>query len=393
MPTIPSTLRHHSLRILLLFVFVLSLKARCLAGEPAHWPQWRGQDGEGISLEKDLPGEWKPDKNIQWKVSIAGRGHSSPIVWGNRIFVTTAVEGEQLPQPTAVKHMIDKEEFKHPDWVGSDRRYTMKVLCLDGDSGKILWEANAYEGTVFDHRHRKSSYASPTPVTDGENVYVYFGSEGVYAYSFNGNLIWKSSLGGIRTIGMGVGTSPVLFENLLIVQVDEDEGEKSFLVALNKNDGHEVWRTPRKVQVSWSTPLIVNTEKRPELITSGSESHCFLQSCNGKGILALQRTGEQCRPFPGCREGYCCFIRRVSRKKGESDPVGRNWRSHRNCQYSLGIQQRDSLRRLPHCLWRLCLPYFRQRNFDLFRIENWTGDVRQRTRSSPGNLHVITRRV
>ena len=218
-------------------MFVALLECRCLAGESVHWPQWRGQDGEGISLQKDLPGEWRPDKNIQWKVSLAGRGHSSPIVWGNRIFVTTAVEGEQLPQPTAVKHMIDKEEFKHPDWVGSDRRYTMKVLCLDRDNGKILWEANAYEGTVFDHRHRKSSYASPTPVTDGEKVYVYFGSEGVYAYSFNGNLIWKSSLGGIRTIGMGVGTSPVLFENLLIVQVDEDEGEKSFLVALNKMTG------------------------------------------------------------------------------------------------------------------------------------------------------------
>ena len=173
--------------------------------------------------------------------------------------------------------MINKEEFKHPDWVGSDRRYTMKVLCLDGDSGKILWEADAYEGTVFDHRHRKSSYASPTPVADGEKVYVYFGSEGVYAYSFNGNLIWKSSLGGIRTVGMGVGTSPVLFDNLLIVQVDENEGEKSFLIALSKIDGHEVWRTPRKVQVSWSTPLIVHTEIRPELITSGSE---FIVSYN-----------------------------------------------------------------------------------------------------------------
>ena len=271
MRSIKLTVRHHSLRILLLFVLVSSLKDFCMAGEPAQWPQWRGQDGEGISLQKDLPGEWKPDKNIQWKVSLAGRGHSSPIVWGNRIFVTTAIEGEHLPEPTAVKHIIDKEEFKHPDWVGSDRRYTMKVLCLDGDNGKILWEADAYEGTVFDHRHRKSSYASPTPVADGEKVYVYFGSEGVYAYSFNGNLMWESSLGGIRTIGMGVGTSPVLFENLLIVQADEDDGEKSFLVALSKIDGHEVWRTPRKVQVSWSTPLIAYTETRPELITSGSE--------------------------------------------------------------------------------------------------------------------------
>jgi len=298
MPTIASTLRHHSLRMLLIFLFGWSLEGRCLAGESAHWPQWRGQDGEGISLEKDLPGEWTPDKNIQWKVSIAGRGHSSPVVWGNRIFVTTAVEGEQLPKPTAVKHMIDKEEFKHPDWVGSDRRYTMKVLCLDGDSGKILWEAIPYEGTVFDHRHRKSSYASPTPVTDGENVYVYFGSEGVDAYSFNGDLIWKSNLGGIRTIGMGVGTSPVLFENLLIVQVDEDEGENSFLVALNKNDGHEVWRTPRKVQVSWSTPLIVNTEKRMELITSGSESIVSYNPATGEEYWYCKGLASNAIPSP-----------------------------------------------------------------------------------------------
>ncbi len=109
------------------------------------------------------------------------------------------------------KHVVGKEEFSHPDWVGFDRRYTLKVLCLDRDTGKLLWQHTAYEGGVFDYRHRKGSYASPTPVTDGSHVYASFGSEGLYCYTLDGKLAWKASLGGIRTLGMGVAASPVLY--------------------------------------------------------------------------------------------------------------------------------------------------------------------------------------
>ena len=279
------------------FAFVLLLSLTTI-GFAANWPQWRGPDGSGISNEKNLPAEWTRTKNIKWKTPIAGRGHSSPIVWGNRIFLTTAIEGEVVPGAKAVKHMADGKEFLHPDSVGADRKHTFKVIALDRNSGKVLWESVAWEGTPYDNRHRKSSFASSTPATDGKLVYAFFGTEGLYAYDYNGKLAWKAKLGNLGTVGMGTGTSPILYENLVIVQCDEENGDSSFIVALDKQTGKEVWRTPRKVQVSWATPILVRTAKRAELITSATE-FVIAYDPHGKRVVASQGRREQCDSFAG----------------------------------------------------------------------------------------------
>ncbi|HET6975656.1 MAG TPA: PQQ-binding-like beta-propeller repeat protein [Pyrinomonadaceae bacterium] len=267
-----------SRRIAVAFVIGLSFiigslsvfSERAAAG---NWPQWRGPDGSGISNEKNLPSVWTPTTNIKWKTAIDGRSHSSPIVWGKFIFLTTAIQGEVVAGAKAVTHTVEGgKEFLHPDSVGADRKHTFKVIALDRESGKVLWQSTAWEGTPYDNRHRKSSYAASTPATDGKLVYAFFGTEGLYAYDFKGKLAWKAQLGKLGTVGMGTGTSPILFENLVIVQCDEENGESSFIVALDKNTGKEVWKKERKVQVSWSTPLLVRTAKRAELITSGTES-------------------------------------------------------------------------------------------------------------------------
>ena len=235
------------------------------------WPQWRGPSGQGVSEEKNLPTSWNTVSNVKWKTAIPGRGHSSPIVWDNRIFLTTAIEGEVVPGAKAVKHMDGDKEFLHPDSIGADRKHQFQVIAVDRKTGKIVWSQTAFEGTPYDNRHRKSSYASSTPATDGSNVYAFFGTEGLYAYTLDGKLQWKADLGKLGTVGMGTGTSPILYRNLVIVQCDEENGASSFIVAVNKTTGKEAWRTPRKVQVSWSTPLLVQTAKRAELITSGTE--------------------------------------------------------------------------------------------------------------------------
>src|SRR5262245_2160152 len=222
----------------------------------ANWPQWRGPEGQGISKETGLPTEWSATKNVKWRATIEGRGHSSPIVWGDRIFLTTAIEGDIIPGAKPPKHKLGDGEYVHPDSVGANRRHTLKVLCFDRRGGKLLWERTAYDGRVYDDRHRKATYADGTPATDGRHVYAWFGSEGLYCYDFGGKLVWKKSLGPIATQGMGNGTSPVLYENLVILQCDEDNGEKSFIVALDKRNGKEIWRTPRQVEVSWTTPVI-----------------------------------------------------------------------------------------------------------------------------------------
>jgi len=267
--------------------------------EAGNWPQWRGPDGSGISDEKNLPTEWSPTKNIKWKVPIDGRSHSSPIVWGNRIFLTTAVEGSAVPGAKAVNHTGDDgKPFLHPDSVGADKKHTFKVICIDRDSGKIVWQSTAWEGTPYDNRHRKSSYAASTPATDGKLVYAFFGTEGLYAYDFKGKLAWKADLGKLGTVGMGTGTSPILFDNLVIVQADEENGAASFIVAVDKNTGKEAWRTPRKVQVSWSTPLLVRTSKRAELIASGTESVIAYDPATGKELWRHKGVESNAIPSP-----------------------------------------------------------------------------------------------
>jgi outer membrane protein assembly factor BamB len=264
-----------------------------------NWPQWRGPDGSGISNEKNLPSEWTPTKNIKWKTAIDGRAHSSPIVWGKMVFLTTAVEGDVVPGAKAVKHELEPgKEWVHPDSVGADRKHAFKVIALDRDSGKILWQQTAWEGTPFDNRHRKSSYAASTPATDGKLVYAFFGTEGLYAYDFKGKLAWKAQLGNMANLGMGTGTSPILFDNLVIVQCDEDNGTASFIVAVDKKTGKEAWRTPRKIQISWSTPLLARTSTRAELIASGTEAVIAYDPATGKELWRHKGLESNAIPSP-----------------------------------------------------------------------------------------------
>ena len=266
-------------------VAVFSLGSRAADAKGGNWPQWRGPEGQGVSNETGLPTEWSATKNIKWKTPIAGRGHSSPIVWGKRIFLTTAIEGEQIPGAKAgVTHkMADGSDFVHPDAVGADRKHTFKVVALDRETGKILWERVAYEGPVSDSRHKKASFASSTPATDGKHVFAFFGTEGLYAYDYNGKLVWKQSLGKLGTASVGYGVSPILYENLVIMQCD-DSGAKSFIAAFDKRSGKEVWRVPRKVDLTWSTPVLVRAGKRTELVASAAEAIIAYDPATGKEL-------------------------------------------------------------------------------------------------------------
>jgi len=160
---------------------------------PANWPRWRGPDGSGVAAGANLPAEWSSTKNILWKTPIPGRGHSSPVVWGNRIFLTTSFEGPAVPGAKAPVHILKGEEYRHPDSEGAERSYALRVMALDADTGAILWAQTAYRGRVYDNRHRKNTYASPTAATDGQLVYFYFGSAGLYAYNFAGEQVWKET--------------------------------------------------------------------------------------------------------------------------------------------------------------------------------------------------------
>ncbi|HEV7396887.1 MAG TPA: PQQ-binding-like beta-propeller repeat protein [Pyrinomonadaceae bacterium] len=285
-------------RLILPITFVLAVIALTATAGATNWPGWRGPTGQGVSTEKNLPAEWSSTKNVKWKTPIAGRGHSSPIVWGNRIFLTTAIEGPVVPGAKAVEHIDEGKPYLHPDSVGADHKHTFKVFALDRDTGKVIWEQTAFEGTPYDNRHRKASFASSTPVTDGKNVYAFFGTEGLFAYDFAGKLIWKAEVGKLGTFGMGVGTSPVLSGNLLIMQCDEEGGDGSFIVAIDKQTGKEAWRTPRKVQASWATPILIKGASREELITAGNEFVVAYDPTTGKELWRHKGVASNAIPSP-----------------------------------------------------------------------------------------------
>jgi outer membrane protein assembly factor BamB len=271
------TMKTRSFLLLLIGLMVISpsfpSSGKRSGSTPARWAQYRGPGSQGVSQEKGLPFEWSETRNILWKTPIPGQGFSQPVIWGKKIFLTLDIETGSAPAGhKAVVHMTGNKEFTHPDWIGTDKLHEFHVLCINRDNGKILWDRTAYSGTVYDHRSKRGSYAAPTVTTDGKSVYAYFGSEGIYVYDFSGKLIWNASLGGIGSMGMGVSTSPVLFEDLLILLCDQEfDGKNSFIVALNRRTGDEVWRTRRQVGISWATPVIVPTKERVELIAAGNE--------------------------------------------------------------------------------------------------------------------------
>jgi outer membrane protein assembly factor BamB len=290
----------HATRLLVLAAF-LPVSARALEPEPsreARWPGWRGADGQGIVRESGQPQEWSSTKNVAWKTEIPGRGHSSPIVWGDRIFLTTAIEGEVDPAAKPVKHVVDGEDFVHPDGIGADHRHRFVVLALDAVSGKVLWQKTAWEGAPYDTRHRRGSYASPTPVTDGTFVYAYFGAQGLYAYDFAGKLAWRYATGGVAELGVDVGTSPLLYKGLVILQCDEDNGDKSYVAAVDKRTGKEVWRVARKIEASWATPVVVRASDRDELVTAGSQWILAYDPATGRELWRLKGLESNAVPSP-----------------------------------------------------------------------------------------------
>jgi outer membrane protein assembly factor BamB len=281
------------------FICVYLWSITCLCASPAaQWPQWRGPNGAGISDEKGIPIEWAPDRNIRWKTEIRGRGHSSPVIANGLIFVTAAIKGDEVPGRKAPVHLnFDYTPgYVHPDAVDIEFKETLKLYAVDATTGKIAWERAAYDGLMFDDRHRKNTYASSTVATDGDRVYVFFESPGLFAYDFKGTLLWKKELGPIIKAGLGPGTSPIVYKDLLIVQCDQEMGKDSAIVALNRKTGEEVWRANRSNRRSWATPIVVNASGRDELIASGAEVVIAYDPNTGKELW--RSAGTRSHPIP-----------------------------------------------------------------------------------------------
>lgn len=300
-----------SMRTMIRVIPAAFAAAACLAMTSApqmaavddNWPQWRGPNGLGVAPGTSYVDEWSAEKNIAWKTPVEGRGHSSPVVWGNRLFITTSIRGGPSGH-TAPDHLgYDmKPGYKNPDSEESDHSYTLKVLAYDTRNGKLLWERTAYDGIMWDDRHKKNTYASSTVATDGTLLYAFFEAPGLYAYDFDGTLVWKASLGNIAKGGMGPGTSPVIVDNLLILQIDQEMGAGSAIVALDKRTGKEIWRTDRTTRRTWGTPLVIKTPKRTELMATGAEIIAGYEPATGKELWRAK--GLENHPIPSAVAGH-----------------------------------------------------------------------------------------
>lgn len=255
------------------FLFLAFAASVSVAAQPdapgSTWPSFRGSAASGVADGQGLPDRWNAEEmtNILWKIPIPGLAHSSPIVWGDRVFVTTAVNRE------------NNAEFK-PGLYGdgttaADRTvaHQFKVLALEASSGKVVWEKVAYSGAPRAGRHIKSTYANPTPATNGEVLVAFFCSEGLFAYDLEGTLLWKKDLGVIKTSAYdvpdyewGCASSPILWQDLVIVQADTTDTD--FLAAFEAKTGKEVWRVERQGPPSWATPNVYEGPKGAELVTN-----------------------------------------------------------------------------------------------------------------------------
>jgi outer membrane protein assembly factor BamB len=262
-----------------------------------NWPQFRGPGATGVVESPGQPVKWDAGsaENVRWKLAIPGLAHSSPVVWGNKIFVTTAVNSSK--DETRFGLYGDVAPVKN------DPKHTWKVYAIDKSKGTILWERIAYEGIPKVKRHPKSSHAASTPVTDGKYVIAMFGSEGLYAYDLNGKLLWSQDLGVLDAgwfydadYQWEYGSSPIIYKNLVIIQADIQKN--SFIAAYDLKSGKLVWKTPREEIPSWGTPTVYEGKTRAELITTGAKAIRGYDPATGKELWRLGPMSEITTPTP-----------------------------------------------------------------------------------------------
>ena len=261
---------------LVLMSLVLSCMVETITADEA-WPQWRGPFGTGVAADADPPVEWSETKNIRWKAKLPGKGHSTPIVWGDRIFLTTAIPvGDVLPA------RYSKAAGTH-DGVPVTRKHQFVVLAVDRRDGTILWQKVVLEKLPHEGGHYTGSLASNSAVTDGEHVFAFFGSHGLYCLDLNGEILWQQQFDEMQTKhGHGESISPVLHGDTVYINWDQDG--PCFLAAFDKRTGKQRWKVDRDEETSWSSPIMVESEGQPQLVVAGTNRMRAYDPQSGKVI-------------------------------------------------------------------------------------------------------------
>lgn len=296
---------HSGLLIVCCALVIYSCKSKT-----TDWTQFRGPESNMLATGTDYPTEWNDSLNVKWTCDLTGTGWSSPIVCGDQIFVASAflekaapaVEkpAQAAPQPSASGNKPGVQQGPPPpqaeDSTYLQEVYRWELTCIDLKSGKERWKQIARNGSPTIKKHNANTYSCETPVTDGKRVYAYFGMTGVYCYDLNGNPLWQKNLGSFKTLnGWGTGSSPVVYRDVLYIQVDNEE--QSFLIALDAATGNEKWKVNRDEKTNYSTPVIWKNKHRTELVTTGKTARSY-DPATGKLVWELKMGGEMSIPSP-----------------------------------------------------------------------------------------------
>ena len=277
-----------------LLVALTTIALHASVSDPKNWAQWRGPDMNGVSRTAKPPLEWSETKNVKWKVQIPGRGSSSPVVWNDRVFVLTAIPvgitGEQQHAPRGALPQRGVHQYK--------------VLAIDRKTGKTVWEHVAREEEPHEAAHGDNgTWASSSAITDGQHVFAYFESRGLYAYDMNGKLVWQADFGDKKMRNQfGEGSTPVLFGNTLVVVWDHLD-QPSYVIALNKNTGKELWRVDHPEMDTWATPLVVAVDGRHQVVVPAMNKIRSYDLDTGAAVWEAPGTTMNVIPSPVAGKG------------------------------------------------------------------------------------------
>ncbi|MEX2187357.1 MAG: PQQ-binding-like beta-propeller repeat protein [Pirellulales bacterium] len=309
-----------------------------------YWPQWRGPLATGVAPSADPPAEWSETKNVKWKVKLPGHGASTPVIWDNMVLIHAAISVETKPaaneeatQGDAASEDVKAEDAKAEDAKADGARpqqdrprpdrerpggsgrggpggrggfgsvpptqpYRFVAMAIDRQTGKTIWQKTLKEELPHEGHHRDHGYSSFSPVTDGKRIVSYFGSRGLYCLDMAGNVQWSKELGKMKTrAGFGEGSSPALYGNAIVVNWDH-EGD-DFIAAFNVETGDELWRNERDEPTSWSTPLVVEHDGRPQVITSATNRVCGYDLASGTLLWECSGLTTNAIPSPVYADG------------------------------------------------------------------------------------------
>ncbi|MFQ5640205.1 MAG: PQQ-binding-like beta-propeller repeat protein [bacterium] len=327
-----------------------------------NWPQWRGPHANGVAPYGNPPVEWSESQNIKWKIEIPGKGHATPIVWGDLVFVLTAIETDKVVEkPVAQQEQSQQNRpgrrRRRGGWMrGIQPKQVLKftILAINRQDGKIVWQRTSREELPHEGTHNTGSWASNSGLTDGKHAFAFFGSRGLYCYDMQGNLQWQKDLGDMQIkLGFGEGSSPALYGDKIVINWDHEN--QSFITALDKNTGKEFWKVDRDEGTSWSTPIVVEHDGKQQVIVSATKRIRSYDLATGKVIWECGGMTRNAIPSPvyadgivyvtsGFRGSSLLAIRLADAKGDITDSNALVWKHDRDTPYTPSpLLYKDSL--------------------------------------------------